>query len=74
MIISGLVAAAGAVLYALLALFSYRLPEGLQHLLARLGGALGRLRAIHSGHPGDYVTWITVGIAVLGALCAFTLR
>ena len=74
MVISGLVATAGAVSYALLALFSYRLPEGLQHLFARLSSALGGLRAVHSGHPGDYVTWITLGVAVLGALCAFTLR
>lgn len=74
MVISGLVATAGVVIYALLALFSYRLPEGVQRLFARLGSALGRLRAVHSGHPGDYVTWITLGVVVLGALCAFTLR
>jgi multicomponent Na+:H+ antiporter subunit D len=74
MVISGLVATAGAVIYALLALFPSQLPEGFRHLIALLVGALARLRAIHSGHPGDYVTWITVGVAILGALCAFTLR
>ena len=74
MVISGLVATVGAVIYALLALFPDRQPEGLRRLVAQLGSALGRLRVIHSGHPGDYVTWITLGVAVLGALCAFTLR
>ncbi|HEU5200605.1 MAG TPA: proton-conducting transporter membrane subunit [Ktedonobacterales bacterium] len=74
MVISGLVATAGAVIYALLALFPSRLPEGFRRLIALLVDALARLRAVHSGHAGDYVTWITVGVAVLGALCAFTLR
>jgi multicomponent Na+:H+ antiporter subunit D len=74
MVLSGLGATAGAVIYALLALFSSRLPEGFRHLVALLVGALAKLRAVHSGHPGDYVTWITVGVAILGALCAFTLR
>jgi multicomponent Na+:H+ antiporter subunit D len=62
------------VIYALLALFPARLPEGFRHLIALLVGSLARLRAVHSGHPGDYVTWITVGVAILGAVCAFTLR
>jgi hypothetical protein len=32
-----------------------------------------RLRALHSGHPGDYVAWITVGAAAFGVLFALTL-
>ena len=28
------------------------------------------LRALHSGDVADYVTWIVVGTAVVGALCA----
>jgi len=31
---------------------------------------LGRLRALQSGHVGDYVMWIAVGAAALGV--AFT--
>ncbi|HEU5400213.1 MAG TPA: complex I subunit 5 family protein [Terriglobales bacterium] len=32
------------------------------------------LRAWQSGHPGDYVTWITVGTAVLGGCFVLLLR
>jgi len=49
----------------------------------RLGGrTAGRLlmplvhglRAVHSGLIGDYVTWLTVGTAVIGAVCVLELR
>jgi multicomponent Na+:H+ antiporter subunit D len=33
-----------------------------------LTAAVARLRALHSGHIGDYVAWLLVGVAVLGAL------
>jgi hypothetical protein len=29
---------------------------------------------LHSGHVGDYVAWLTFGLATLGGLCAVTLR
>ena len=32
------------------------------------------LRGIQSGHIGDYVAWIVVGLALYGAACAITLR
>jgi hypothetical protein len=32
------------------------------------------LHAIQSGHVGDYFTWLTLGVALFGALCAATLR
>ena len=32
------------------------------------------LRDMQSGHVGDYVAWIVVGLALYGAACAFTLR
>jgi hypothetical protein len=32
------------------------------------------LKAAHSGVIGDYVLWITVGTALVGAVWAFTLR
>lgn len=52
-------------------------------LWRRLGGrTAGRLltplvhglRAVHSGLIGDYVTWLTVGTAVIGAVCVLELR
>jgi multicomponent Na+:H+ antiporter subunit D len=33
-----------------------------------------RLRALHSGHVGDYVAWFTTGVAVIGTAFALTLR
>jgi multicomponent Na+:H+ antiporter subunit D len=36
--------------------------------------AFARLRALHSGHVGDYVAWLTTGVAVIGTTFALTLR
>jgi multicomponent Na+:H+ antiporter subunit D len=46
-------------------------PRALMH-----GGrrALAALRALHSGHVGDYVAWLTFAVATLGGLFALTLR
>jgi multicomponent Na+:H+ antiporter subunit D len=32
------------------------------------------LRNLHSGHPGDYVAWLTLGSALIGASFALLLR
>src|SRR5204863_14750 len=42
----------------------------------RAGGAraLDGLRRLHSGHVGDYVAWLTAGLAALGAVFALSLR
>jgi multicomponent Na+:H+ antiporter subunit D len=75
MVYSGIGSAAGAVMLALLMLFSDRLPVWLQRLGKDVSGpGLAWLRALHSGHIGDYITWLVVGVAVLGALFAFLLR
>jgi multicomponent Na+:H+ antiporter subunit D len=39
-----------------------------------LGEALAGLRRIHSGRPGDYVAWLTVGVAAFGAILNTLLR
>jgi len=65
----------GALALALLALFGRNLPYRVSRRLvdvARAGSV--RLRALHSGHPGDYVAWLTLGVAVLGGLFGLTLR
>jgi multicomponent Na+:H+ antiporter subunit D len=65
----------GALALALLALFGRGLPYQLPRALvavARAGSA--RLRALHSGYPGDYVVWLTLGVAVFGSLLGLTLR
>jgi multicomponent Na+:H+ antiporter subunit D len=75
MVFSGIGATAGAVSFAILALFPDRLPTWLQRLGTYLAGpGLAWLRGLQSGHIGDYITWLTVGAAVLGALFALTLR
>lgn len=35
--------------------------------------AVDRIRALHSGHPGDYVAWVAVGATLLLGLFALTL-
>ncbi len=41
---------------------------------AALEGGIKPLRAMQSGHPGDYVLWLTVGLAVFGTATMFLLR
>jgi multicomponent Na+:H+ antiporter subunit D len=38
--------------------------------LRRFSAAMGALRRLHSGHLGDYVAWLTVGVSLWGALLA----
>jgi len=60
---------------ALGALFRDRLPAGARGLLGRVWRpATAALRALHSGHIGDSVTWLVVGVAGLGALLAVAVR
>jgi multicomponent Na+:H+ antiporter subunit D len=54
-----------------LSLYRARFPRALTTAMAR---ALAPLRAVHSGHVGDYVAWLTFGTAVLGGLFALTIR
>jgi multicomponent Na+:H+ antiporter subunit D len=64
-----------AVALATLALFgrplAERAPAG---PVAGARRALGGLRSLHSGHVGDYITWLTFGLAAVGGLFAITLR
>jgi multicomponent Na+:H+ antiporter subunit D len=40
----------------------------------RVRPGFAKLRALHSGHVGDYVAWLTTGVAVIGTTFAVTLR
>jgi multicomponent Na+:H+ antiporter subunit D len=62
-----------AVLLACTSVFRARLPRQLR-IGAFLEGPLLTLRNLQSGHPGDYVLWITVGTATLGLLFTGLLR
>lgn len=60
---------------AALALFGERLAGGRPAaFLARLGDTVfGPLHDLHSGHIGDYVAWLVVGVAALGGALALAL-
>jgi multicomponent Na+:H+ antiporter subunit D len=71
----GLASGAGAVALALLALFRHRLPRSVAGPPATLfRRPLSLLRTVHSGHTGDYVAWLTLGVAVLGGALALAAR
>jgi multicomponent Na+:H+ antiporter subunit D len=65
---------AGALGLAGIALSRGRFRDALRPAVARSADrALRSLRALHSGHVGDYVTWLVVGTVVFGGLFAATL-
>ena len=65
----------GAIAIAALALFGGALLGRVPAAVARpAGAALEALRSVHSGHVGDYVAWITAGLAALGAAFTLALR
>jgi multicomponent Na+:H+ antiporter subunit D len=75
-IIRGLVATALAIVLALVTVFRDKLP-----LIARdkffdrqVAWAMHPIRAVHSGHMGDYVAWLTFGTAAFGGLFAWLVR
>lgn len=68
--------AAAVILGALLAcssVFRSRLKRSLRWG-AFLESGLRPLRILQSGHPGDYVLWITIGLAILGTTSLLLLR
>lgn len=69
----GLLALILGLLLALSSVFRLRIPRSLR-VGAFLEGPLTPLRALQSGHPGDYVMWLTVGVAVIGLAMMTGLR
>jgi multicomponent Na+:H+ antiporter subunit D len=71
----GVGAALIALATALFGLFRQRLPVAARGLGTRyLEPAVAGLKSLHSGIPGDYVMWITVGTGLLGGIWTLTLR
>lgn len=70
--IRGAIAAALALCIALFTIFREKLPLG--KILYSAERGIPILREWQSGHPGDYVSWITFGTAVLGACFVLLLR
>jgi multicomponent Na+:H+ antiporter subunit D len=72
----GVASTAAAVALAALALFRRRLPERVRRAGRALDvrPAFSALRRLHSGHIGDYIAWLTLGLAGVGGLFSLALR
>jgi multicomponent Na+:H+ antiporter subunit D len=66
-----LVTLVGSVVVGVASLYRTRLPRAAAGALA---AALAPLRAVHSGHIGDYVAWLVLGTTVIGGLFALAIR
>jgi multicomponent Na+:H+ antiporter subunit D len=64
----GAASAALAVATACAALFRYRLPSPGRRVTEGARKTVSALHTIHSGHIGDYITWMVVGVAGLAVL------
>jgi multicomponent Na+:H+ antiporter subunit D len=65
----------GAIAVAAAMLFGYRTPKAAsQPVSAITRRAIAPLRALHSGHIGDYVAWLVAGVALLGGSFAIALQ
>ncbi len=72
-LLRGSLAAILAAALAASSVFRERLPRRLR-LGAFLEGKLRPLRALQCGHPGDYVVWITTGVALFGSAALVLLQ
>jgi multicomponent Na+:H+ antiporter subunit D len=70
-IIRGLVATFLAVIMAGLVLLPHPLRKGINGFSGGISYILRPIRILHSGHMGDYVAWLTAGVAVIGGLFAY---
>ncbi|MBV9455086.1 MAG: hypothetical protein JOZ19_13370, partial [Rubrobacter sp.] len=74
LLIYPVVSVVGALALAFLTLFGRHLRYSPPSMLAGVvRGVSSRLRDLHSGHPSDYIAWVTVGAAAFGVLFALTL-
>lgn len=65
-LLSGCLRASLAIVVALWAVFHLRFPRTLRWP-SHLEGSMRSIRALQSGHVGDYVAWLAVGCALIGA-------
>lgn len=65
---------AGALVLAGLGLYRQLVSERLRHAGRAVGARpLAVVRALHSGHVGDYVAWLVLGVALFGGLFGWAL-
>jgi multicomponent Na+:H+ antiporter subunit D len=67
-VVLGLVSALLAVAVAAVALWAPRIPALLRRPAGALRPVVVGLQRVHSGHVGDYVAWLFVGVAAVTAL------
>jgi multicomponent Na+:H+ antiporter subunit D len=68
---AGLITMLVAIGVALVLVERRRLPANLVTGIRSVGQpVLGPLRSLHSGHIGDYIAWLTVGVAAFGGILA----
>lgn len=72
-VIRGSAAALLALLIASASVFHRSLPRSLRWP-SHVEGPMRPLRALQSGHPGDYVAWLTAGVSTIGAALYLLLR
>lgn len=60
-------------LIALASVFHRRLARALRWP-SHIEGPMRPIRALQSGHPGDYTAWLTVGVSVIGGALYLVLR
>jgi len=70
----GFASVLGALALAGCALFRRRLPRVASAGLRSLSSAVVAQRKLHSGHIGDYITWLTIGVAAMGGLLSLAFR
>jgi len=70
----GLATVLAAVALAAAALFQRRLPRAARAASRSLSAGIEPLRKLHSGHIGDYIAWLTVGVAAMGGLLTLAFR
>jgi multicomponent Na+:H+ antiporter subunit D len=65
----------GAVLLGAIGLFGRPLRDSIPDVIAHpVESAAQILHGLHSGHIGDYITWWTAGVSVVGGVCLIALR
>jgi multicomponent Na+:H+ antiporter subunit D len=74
-LVPGFLSVAGALAIASFSLGRSRVPSRWRQATRNSAGRLVTgLRNLHSGHPGDYVAWLTFGVALLGGAFGMALR
>jgi multicomponent Na+:H+ antiporter subunit D len=74
-LVPGFLSVAGALAIASFSLGRNRVPSRWRQVTWNsVGRLVTGLRNLHSGHPGDYIAWLTFGVALLGGAFGMAMR